>query len=217
MEDEALEVLSDVVEGDESSVEGWYLGGWGLWLLAEKGREAQHEAAESFTGAPPEANYAKTMAGTNANNDDAYDDDRRRNPNANITHDEKEKERITHLRDSRTWLNTCLTLASQLDYEDDRLRDHAQELVQEIERLLLQGGIGLDEEEEKEDEDDEVDDDDDEVEKKGGGWKGMNSSDNDDEKSEEKPRTRKEHQKMKKEEKEKEQKNHNVDVIMTEV
>lgn len=119
MEDEALEVLSGVVEGDESSVEGWYLGGWGLWLLAKGVEQQQLEPAA----------HTKSKSNTNPE-------------------PEPEKDRINHLRDSRTWLKTCLTLAAQLDYEDDRLRDHAQELVLEIEQSLLDCGVALDEGEE---------------------------------------------------------------------
>lgn len=135
MEDEALEVLSGVVEGDESSVEGWYLGGWGLWLMAQGGGRGEGEEGKEEEG--------------DEDDDDDHEHDKK-NPKPCIA--QGEKERINHLRDSRTWLTTCLTLAAQLDYEDDRLRDHAQELVQEIERVLLERGVGLDEEEDEEEE-----------------------------------------------------------------
>jgi tetratricopeptide (TPR) repeat protein len=138
MEEEALEVLSGVVEGDETSVEGWYLGGWGLWLMAV-GREEESASASAKAGAEERRNDAEKMTDRN---DEII---RSTNPS---THDEG-NESITHLRESRVWLKTCLTLAAQLDYEDDRLRDHAQELVQEIERLLLARGVALEEQEEE--------------------------------------------------------------------
>ena len=40
------------------------------------------------------------------------------------------------LKGSRNWLNMALKLYTQLDYEDDRLYAHAQELVAELDRLL---------------------------------------------------------------------------------
>lgn len=152
MEDEALEVLSSVVEGDESSVEGWYLGGWGLWLLAEKGGAAQQEP-EAVS--PMDEAAAAVMK----------ENDEKRKSNTAISQDHNE--RIAHLRDSRTWLTTCLMLASQLDYEDARLRDHAQELVQNIERILLELGLPFD------------DDDDDKNEKEEEAWDNVDSSDDD--------------------------------------
>lgn len=153
MHDEALEVLSGVVEGDESSVEGWYLGGWGLWLMAEQEQGGRRQEVE--TAAEDEASIiAKNESESNRKGSNHFTQD-------------GEKDRISHLRDSRTWLNTCLALATQLDYEDDRLRDHAQELVQEIERLLLDQGVAFE---------DEGDDDDDEEE----GWEGVDSSEEDD-------------------------------------
>ena len=160
MEEEALEVLSGVVEGDESSVEGWYLGGWGLWILAEREEEEERHGIES-ANARAEVETAAEDGGELivATKDSS---NRRLKPSSFIQ-DRKEKNRITHLRDSRTWLNTCLSLAAQLDYEDERLRDHAQELVQEIERLLLEQGVAL-----EEDEGDEGDEEE--------GWEGVDSS-----------------------------------------
>lgn len=157
MEDEALEVLSGVVEGDESSVEGWYLGGWGLWLLAERDEGGRQEA-ESASARAQAATTTEDGAEITTRNDSD-----RRSPNPSM---QDENDRVTHLRDSRTWLNTCLRFAAQLDYEDDRLREHAQELVQEIERLLLEQGVGL------EDEGDEGDEEE--------GWEGVGFSDEDD-------------------------------------
>lgn len=141
MEEEALEVLSGVIEGDETSVEGWYLGGWGLWLLAER----VGERGEFETGAEDEDDDEDGSAKLIAKNKDSH-------KKTTATIHDREKIRITHLRDSRAWLTTCLSLAAQLDYEDDRLRDHAQELVQEIKRLLVERGVGLEGEEDEEDE-----------------------------------------------------------------
>jgi len=36
MEEEAIEVLERLVSEDDSSVEVWYLGGWGLYIMGEK-------------------------------------------------------------------------------------------------------------------------------------------------------------------------------------
>lgn len=51
LEFEALEVLERLILEDDQSVEAWYLGGWCLYLLAEKQQApkdiAEDEAAES--------------------------------------------------------------------------------------------------------------------------------------------------------------------------
>jgi hypothetical protein len=36
MEEDAIEVLERLVSEDDSSVEVWYLGGWGLYIIGEK-------------------------------------------------------------------------------------------------------------------------------------------------------------------------------------
>lgn len=46
MEDDALEVLERLVLEDDSSIEVWYLGGWGLYILGEKQREASKRQAD---------------------------------------------------------------------------------------------------------------------------------------------------------------------------
>jgi hypothetical protein len=196
MEEEALEVLSGVVEGDETSVEGWYLGGWGLWLMAV-GREEESASASAKAGAEERKNGAEKMTDRN--------DEKIRSTKPS-THDEG-NESITHLRESRVWLKTCLTLAAQLDYEDDRLRDHAQELVQEIERLLLARGVALEEEEEGEGEE----------------WEGIESDEAEEGEEEEEEVMVKETTHAEKaiqaqrneDEKEKAEKDHKDDVIMT--
>lgn len=122
MEDEALGVLGGVVEGDEACVEGWYLGGWGLWLMAEKEEDEHYNNKES----PKEIRQL------------GMGDD-----------EQQTCTRIDHLRDSRAWLKTCLLLAEQQDYEDNRLRAHAQELIVEIEAKLEAKGVGFEDDEEK--------------------------------------------------------------------
>lgn len=161
MEEEALEVLSGVVEGDETSVEGWYLGGWGLWLLAERAGGRR----EVETGA--EDGGAEIVAKNKKSESKSKSDKKGPSPSISISIQDGENNRIIHLRDSRAWLNTCLSLAAQLDYEDDRLRDHAQELVQEIERLLLERGVAFEDEDEED------------------GWEGLDSSNSEEEEEDE--------------------------------
>lgn len=130
MEPEALTVLEGVVDGDEACVEGWYLGGWGLWLLAEK------------TG------------------DDSLAKETITSPTSTTTK-ENPRPRIAYLKSSRRWLLSCLGMYQQTEYEDERLRDHARELVAAIEREFEEGGVvGF----EDEDEDEE-----------GDGWEGVES------------------------------------------
>ncbi|KAJ5190806.1 assembly chaperone of rpl4 [Penicillium cinerascens] len=88
MEFEALEVLERLILEDDQSVEAWYLGGWCLYLLAEK-QEAPKD----------------------------------------IKDDEEESPRHASLIASREWLKQSLKLYELLQYEDERLRDHAMELV----------------------------------------------------------------------------------------
>lgn len=90
LEFEALEVLERLILEDDQSVEAWYLGGWCLYLLAEK-----QEAPKDMTDEDP-----------------------------------TESPRHASLVASREWLKQSLKLYELLEYEDDRLRDHALELVQ---------------------------------------------------------------------------------------
>lgn len=47
---EALNVLENVLASDDSSVEGWYLMGWGWWLVAERQKEGgEVEGSEGLT------------------------------------------------------------------------------------------------------------------------------------------------------------------------
>ncbi|KAJ5729992.1 assembly chaperone of rpl4 [Penicillium malachiteum] len=89
LEFEALEVLERLILEDDQSVEAWYLGGWCLYLLAEKQQ------------APKD-----------------------------IQDDETESPRHASLIASREWLKQSLKLFDVLQYEDERLRDHALELIQ---------------------------------------------------------------------------------------
>ena len=92
MEFEALGVLERLILEDDQSVEAWYLGGWCLYLLAEKPQAAPTHGAE--------------------------------------------RNRHGSLIASREWLKQGLTLYDLLQYEDERLKDHALQLVEEMNREL---------------------------------------------------------------------------------
>jgi tetratricopeptide (TPR) repeat protein len=65
---------------------------------------------------------------------------------------------------ARRWLRQCLKLYQQEDYEDERLKDHALELLQELESILGDGVLdessNSDEWEDDDDDDDDSDDED---------------------------------------------------------
>lgn len=117
MEEDALEVVGSCVAGDDTCVEGWYLGGWTLYLLGEKRR-----------------------------NDDAVQTER---VEKNGEESEEKEDWTECWRGSIQWLRTCLKLYQQLDYEDERLRKHAMELIAEIESEFHGKGIELDADEEE--------------------------------------------------------------------
>jgi predicted Zn-dependent protease len=124
LEFEALEVLERLILEDDQSVEAWYLGGWCLYLLAEK-QEAPKDIKE-----------------------------------------EEESPRHASLIASREWLKQSLKLYDLLQYEDERLRDHALELVQGMNQEIGEDmddseAEGEGEGEDWEDEEIEVDSDDD--------------------------------------------------------
>lgn len=50
--------------------------------------------------------------------------------------EDDKKERIVLRMSSREWLRNCLKLYTLLEYEDERLRDHAQELADGLEKEL---------------------------------------------------------------------------------
>jgi tetratricopeptide (TPR) repeat protein len=107
MEEEAIEVLERLVGEDDQSVEVWYLGGWGLYVMGEKQKEKKAE-------------------------------------------DDWKASWIS----SRVWLNQCLHLYALQQYEDERLGDHAKELLAAIGKELGEAPAGK----EDEDDDDEGDD-----------------------------------------------------------
>ncbi|CZT08968.1 related to UPF0661 TPR repeat-containing protein AN10433 [Rhynchosporium agropyri] len=119
---EAIEVLDRLVGEDDSSVEVWYLGGWGLYIMGEKQKNGE----------------VKTENGDG----DSW--------------------RVSWIS-SRQWLDHSLRLFKQQNYEDERLGEHAKELLASINAEL--GGVAAAEEE-----DGSVDgsDEDDEDEEMGG-------------------------------------------------
>ncbi|KAK7969811.1 TPR domain-containing protein [Apiospora saccharicola] len=121
MEQEAIEVLERLVGEDDHSVEVWYLGGWGLYVLGEK--QKQQDASEG-------GEWQSTWIS------------------------------------SKTWLKQCLTLFAQQDYEDERLGEHANELLAAVTKDL--GDAPFDDEEEGDDADEGWEDDDASDEEMGG-------------------------------------------------
>jgi predicted Zn-dependent protease len=114
MEFEALEVLERLILEDDQSVEAWYLGGWCLFLLAEKREAPKDVTAEELAESPRQAS----------------------------------------LEASREWLKQALKLYDVLEYEDERLRDHALELVQEMNKEIGEYESEAEDEGEGEDEED---------------------------------------------------------------
>ncbi|KAL4943348.1 hypothetical protein BDV06DRAFT_211098 [Aspergillus oleicola] len=96
---EALEVLERLILEDDQSVEAWYLGGWCLNLLAEKGEAPKDPEEAESTEAPESKRQASLVA-------------------------------------SREWLKQSLTLYDHIQYEDDRLKAHALELVEAMNKEL---------------------------------------------------------------------------------
>jgi len=72
-----------------------------------------------------------------------------------------EEEKHKHLEQAKLWLDSCLKLYKKIEYEDERLHDHASELVATMNKEL---GVKDGEDEDWEDEEEEMLDDDDEVE-----------------------------------------------------
>ncbi|RDL42083.1 putative UPF0661 TPR repeat-containing protein C16D10.01c [Venustampulla echinocandica] len=114
MDADAIEVLERLVGEDDSSVEVWYLGGWGLYIMGEKQKNGEAKA-ENGDGESWKVSWIS----------------------------------------SRQWLNHSLRLFEQQDYEDDRLGQHAGELLASLNAEL---GGEANEEEEEEDGDDWEDD-----------------------------------------------------------
>ncbi|KAF6220814.1 hypothetical protein HO133_002494 [Letharia lupina] len=142
MEEEALGVVERLVQEDDGSVEAWYLGGWCLYLLGMKQRKKHDERNGAAEG-------------------DAMED-------ANGC-DEDEEDLLTQtMVSSREWLRQSLKLYELVEYEDERLKDHAMELVEELDAIIGERGEdevdegeeewnGFGEESEKEQEDEEMD------------------------------------------------------------
>ncbi|XDG10443.1 hypothetical protein ABKA04_010058 [Annulohypoxylon sp. FPYF3050] len=108
MEQEAIEVLERLVGEDDQSVEVWYLGGWGLYVMGEKQKEAKSS----------------------------------------------EEDWKASWISSRVWLNQCQHLYTLQDYEDERLGEHAKELLSLIAKELGEAPTGEGEEDDEwEDED----------------------------------------------------------------
>lgn len=119
MDAEAIEVLERLVSEDDGSVEVWYLGGWGLYVLGEKQKKGELKSE----------------------NEDG------------------ESWKISWIS-SRQWLDHSLRLFKQQDYEDERLGEHAKELLASLNAELGDGHGDQDEEDgdEWEDEDGSVED-----------------------------------------------------------
>jgi len=116
MDVEAIEVLERLVGEDDSSVEVWYLGGWGLYILGEKQKNGEVKGQDG----------------------------------------DGESWRVSWIS-SRQWLDHSLRLFQQQDYEDERLGEHAKELLAKINAEL--GGVAPAEEEDGDDSDDGSDED----------------------------------------------------------
>ncbi|MCJ1454660.1 hypothetical protein MMC28_005013 [Mycoblastus sanguinarius] len=139
MEEEALGVVERLVGEDDGSVEAWYLGGWCLYLLAQK---------------------TKTKAKTNTNTKNQNQNQKQKKKNTKDETTREEEEEDTHtasLLSSREWLRQSLQLCEMQEYEDERLREHARELVAGLDGELGEEGGGEDGEEEGEGEDQEMD------------------------------------------------------------
>ncbi|MCJ1387524.1 NAD-dependent histone deacetylase sir2 [Xylographa bjoerkii] len=157
MEDQAMSVLEGLVAEEDGSVEAWYLGGWCASLMAGLGRPSEENEAGDSENAMDEIISAKEI----------------------MTDDEMPRiseERNTLLITSREWLRNSLRLYEIQEYEDDRLRGHAVEVVEQLDRILGEAGDdegAAEEEEWEEDSDnDEGDGRDGDVEVEGSGHHG---------------------------------------------
>lgn len=82
--------------------------------------------------------------------------------NKEMTEDEQKQNLEAILKGSRRWLQTSLKLYNLVDYEDDRLKQHSEELVAGLDKLLGPEKEGADEhEDEWEDEWEGIEDDED--------------------------------------------------------
>jgi tetratricopeptide (TPR) repeat protein len=122
MDGEAIEVLERLVGEDDSSVEVWYLGGWGLYILGEKQKNGEVKAED----------------------------------------EDGESWRISWIS-SRQWLEHSLRLFEVQDYEDERLGEHARELLASLSKELGEVTVDGEDEEGEEWEDDDGSDEDEEM------------------------------------------------------
>ena len=140
LEEQAMGVLEGLVAIEDGSVEGWYLGGWCALLMAGMGRN------------------------TKADREDTRREDGENEETADKEVESEEirteEERRVLMLTSREWLRNSLQLFELQEYEDDRLRDHALELVEELNRELqgveddAEGGDWEDEDEDGDGEND---------------------------------------------------------------
>ncbi|KAK4673545.1 hypothetical protein QC763_0015120 [Podospora pseudopauciseta] len=113
LEEQAIEVAGRLVDEDDLSVEAWYLGGYGKYMLGQKLKEV---------GQTGDADKWKSV-----------------------------------WRSSRKWLIQCMRIFEAEEYEDERLGEHARELMGVIRDELGEAlGDDLDEDvwEDTDDEDD---------------------------------------------------------------
>lgn len=152
MEADAIEVLERLVSEDDHSVEVWYLGGWGMYILGEKQRQVAQSKAEKTSN-------GKAAAAARSGDANVQEED-----------DEDEDDWKSSWASARVWLNQSQHLYKQQDYEDDRLGAHSQELLDAIAQELgevREGEDDLGDDDEDGDEGWEDDDDDDDDEMKG--------------------------------------------------
>ncbi|KAI1001305.1 hypothetical protein K3495_g6893 [Podosphaera aphanis] len=119
MDTEAIDVLERLVCEDDNSVEVWYLGGWGLYIIGEKLKTGE------------------------------------------ITKDFEFENWKVSWTSSRQWLTKALLLFEQQGYEDERLGEHAKELLATLnaelgEDVMEADGEEWDEIEEQSQEDEEM-------------------------------------------------------------
>lgn len=117
MEEEAVGVVERLVLEDDGSVEAWYLGGWCLYLLG--GKQGQGERGGN-------GSRGDAMEGVNGDHGDEEDGDG----------EAEEHLRTQSMISSREWLRQSLKLYEMVEYEDERLRDHALELVGELDAVI---------------------------------------------------------------------------------
>jgi len=116
MEADAIEVLERLVGEDDHSVEVWYLGGWGLYILGEKQKQLAQGKAEKTNGKAAAA--GKVAVGSGDINEQEEDDWK------------------SSWASARVWLNQSQHLYKIQDYEDERLGAHAKELLDSIAQEL---------------------------------------------------------------------------------